>query len=154
MASGIRSLCRSFGQNPEQISDLGRVVANAHSDNGIFPIKSSDRQVEEFYQNSIKKGNFLATNDVNAYSHASTIIVDINLDVQKKSDNKGNLNSFDVDLSPFKNAIRTIGKYCKEDVFHPGEILYGWFSKVKYLFSQWGKVREKEIYLCIYACMA
>ena len=53
--------------------------------NGIFPIKSSDRQVEEFYQNSIKKGNFLATNDVNAYSHASTIIVDINLDVQKKA---------------------------------------------------------------------
>ena len=84
--------------------------------NGIFPIKSSDRQVEEFYQNSIKKGNFLATNDVNAYSHASTIIVDINLDVQKKSDNKGNLNSFDVNLNPFKNAIRTIGKYCKEDV--------------------------------------
>lgn len=84
--------------------------------NGIFPIKSSDPKIEEYYQNSIKKGNFLATYDVSAYSHASVIIVDINLDVQKKSDNKGNLNSFNVDLNPFNNAIRTVGKNCKEDV--------------------------------------
>ena len=84
--------------------------------NGIFPIKSSDLKIEELYQNSMKKGNLLATYNLDAYSYANTIIVDINLDVQKKSDNKGNLNSFDVDLSPFKKAIRTIGKYCKEDV--------------------------------------
>jgi nucleotide sugar dehydrogenase len=84
--------------------------------NGIFPIKSSDPKIEEYYQNSIKKGNFLATYDHAAYSHASVIIVDINLDVQKNSDSKGNLNSFNVDLNPFKNAIRTIGKNCKEDV--------------------------------------
>ena len=84
--------------------------------NGIFPIKSSDPKVEEYYQNSIKKGNFLATYDTSAYSHASVIIVDINLDVQKNSDSKGNLNSFNVDLDPFKNAIRTIGKNCKKDV--------------------------------------
>ena len=84
--------------------------------NGIFPIKSSDPKIEEYYQKSIKKGNFLATYDSSAYSYASVIIVDINLDVQKKSDSKGNLNSFNVDLNPFKNAIRTIGKNCKEDV--------------------------------------
>ena len=42
--------------------------------------------------------------------------MDINLDVQKNSDSKGNLNSFNVDLNPFKNAIRTIGQNCKEDV--------------------------------------
>jgi len=84
--------------------------------NGVFPIKSSDPKIEEYYQNSIKKGNFLATYDASAYSYASVIIVDINLDVQKNSDSKGNLNSYDVDLNPFKNAIRTIGKNCKEDV--------------------------------------
>ena len=84
--------------------------------NGIFPIKSSDPKIEEYYQKSIKKGNFLATYDTSAYSYASVIIVDINLDVQKNSDSKGNLNSFNVDLNPFKNAIRTIGKNCKEDV--------------------------------------
>ena len=84
--------------------------------NGIFPIKSSDPKIEEYYQKSIKKGNFLATYDPLAYSYASVIIVDINLDVQKNSDSKGNLNSFNVDLNPFKNAIRTIGQNCKEDV--------------------------------------
>ena len=84
--------------------------------NGIFPIKSSDPKIEEYYQKSIKKGNFLATSDTLAYSYASVIIVDINLDVQKNSDSKGNLNSFNVDLNPFKNAIRTIGQNCKEDV--------------------------------------
>ena len=84
--------------------------------NGIFPIKSSDPKIEEYYQKSIKKGNFLATYDTSAFSHASVIIVDINLDVQKNSDSKGNLNSFNVDLNPFKNAIRTIGQNCKEDV--------------------------------------
>ena len=84
--------------------------------NGIFPIKSSDPKIEEYYQKSIKKGNFLATYDTLAYSYASVIIVDINLDVQKKSDSKGNLNSFNVDLNPFKNAIRTIGQNCKQDV--------------------------------------
>ena len=84
--------------------------------NGIFPIKSSDPKIEEYYQKSIKKGNFLATYDTLAYSYASVIIVDINLDVQKNSDSKGNLNSFNVDLNPFKNAIRTIGQNCKEDV--------------------------------------
>lgn len=84
--------------------------------NGIFPIKSSDPKIEEYYQKSIKKGNFLATYDNSAYSYASVIIVDINLDVQKSSDSKGNLNSFNVDLDSFKNAIRTIGQNCKEDV--------------------------------------
>ena len=84
--------------------------------NGTFPIKSSDPKIEEYYQKSIKKGNFLATYDISAYSYASVIIVDINLDVQKNSDSKGNLNSFNVDLNPFKNAIRTIGQNCREDV--------------------------------------
>lgn len=84
--------------------------------NGTFPVKSSDPKIEEYYQKSIKKGNFLATYDTSAYSYASVIIVDINLDVQKNSDSKGNLNSFNVDLNPFKNAIRTIGQNCKEDV--------------------------------------
>ena len=84
--------------------------------NGTFPIKSSDPKIEEYYQKSIKKGNFLATYDTSAYSYASVIIVDINLDVQKDSDRKGNLNSFDVDLKSFKNAVSIIGQNCKEDV--------------------------------------
>ncbi len=84
--------------------------------NGVFPIKSSDPKIEKYYNNSIKKGNFLATYDSKAYSYADTIIIDINLDVKKDSDELGNLNSFDVDLTPFKNSIKTIGENCKEDV--------------------------------------
>lgn len=83
---------------------------------GIFPIKSSDPKVEEYFKNSVNKGNFLATHDPHAYSCADTIIIDINLDVNKETDKKGNLDSFDVDLNPFKNAIRTIGQNCREDV--------------------------------------
>ena len=37
--------------------------------NGIFPIKSSDPKIEEYYQNSIKKGNFIDTYDASAYSY-------------------------------------------------------------------------------------
>jgi beta-N-acetylhexosaminidase len=62
--------CRSFGQNPEQISDLCRVVANAHLDNGIFPI--------------IKHipGHGRAIAD----SHLELPIVDISLEELQKSD--------------------------------------------------------------------
>lgn len=84
--------------------------------NGIFPIKSSDIKISELFESSMNKENFFATFDIEAYSYADTIIVDINLDVQKKSDRMGSLDSFNVDLEPFKKAIQTIGKNCKENV--------------------------------------
>ena len=84
--------------------------------NGKFPIQSSDPKINNYYNKSLKKGNLFATYDPIAYSYANTIIIDINLDVQKKSENNGDLHSFNVDLDPFKKAIITIGKYCKEDV--------------------------------------
>ena len=82
---------------------------------GVFPIIASDPQIEIYFENVIKKRNFYATFDPYAYSKADYIIVDINLDVQKNSDEKGNLNSYNVDLNPFKSAIRTIGENCKEN---------------------------------------
>jgi len=83
--------------------------------NGVFPVVASDPQIKIYFENVIKKRNFYATFDPYAYSKADYIIVDINLDVQKNSDEKGNLNSFNVDLNPFKSAIRTIGENCKEN---------------------------------------
>lgn len=62
------------------------------------------------------KGNFLATYDPEAYQYADVIIVDINLDVQKESYERGGLKAFDVDLSGFKAAIRSIGKNCRDNV--------------------------------------
>lgn len=82
---------------------------------GKFHIKSSDPKVEKYFIESMRRKNFYATYDPVAYSFASTIIVDINLDVQKESDKDGNLISYDVNLNPFKQAIKTIGKHCKKD---------------------------------------
>ena len=83
---------------------------------GIFPLIASDPKIKLFFNKSIKKKNFYATYDEFAYSKADYIIVDINLDVNKKSDFKGNLINYNVDLNNFKNAIKIIGKNCKEDL--------------------------------------
>ncbi len=82
---------------------------------GQFPIIASDPKIEAFYQNAISKGNLYATFDAYAYSKADVIIVDINLDVAKKTGFYGDLDSYDVDLTAFKKAIEAIGNNCKED---------------------------------------
>ena len=83
---------------------------------GVFPIIADDPKIDEFFQESIKKGNFIATYDSLAYKHADVVIVDINLDVKKISEDNRVLNDFDVDLTGFKSAISSIGENCKEDV--------------------------------------
>ena len=84
---------------------------------GVFPIISSDRLVEEYYQKTRTNDNFYATYDTYAISKADFIIVDINLDVQKDKDHIGNESniSFDVSLDAFKNAIQSIAGNCKKD---------------------------------------
>jgi UDP-N-acetyl-D-glucosamine dehydrogenase len=83
---------------------------------GVFPIIASDPKIEEFYQKAMTKGNLYATYDAYAYTKADVIIVDINLDVAKKSGFYGELDGYDVDLTPFNKAIEVIGDNCKEDV--------------------------------------
>jgi UDP-N-acetyl-D-glucosamine dehydrogenase len=83
--------------------------------NGIFPLIADDPKIDKFFENAKKKGNFFATYDPSAYKFADVIIVDINLDVQKDSNPKGDLKGFGVDLSGFEMAIRSIGSNCKDD---------------------------------------
>lgn len=83
---------------------------------GVFPLTADDPKIAKFFDNAIAKGNFLATYDTLAYKYADVIIVDINLDVQKDSYDKGGLRSFDVNLNGFRAAIKSIGENCKEDV--------------------------------------
>ena len=83
---------------------------------GIFPVIASDLKINEFFEKTKLKNNLLATYDSYAYAVADTIIVDINLDVIKNSDFSKNLVDYDVDLTPFKKGIETIGNHCKEDV--------------------------------------
>ena len=83
---------------------------------GKFPINADDPKIKKFYETAYKKGNLFATSDINAYSYADVIIVDINLDVDKFSYEDRSLNNFSVNLESFKNAIKTIGCKCKENV--------------------------------------
>ena len=64
----------------------------------------------------MQKENFYATYDPYVFKHADIVIVDINLDVQKKSKKDYSLADFDVDMSGFKAAIQSIGKNCRENV--------------------------------------
>src|SRR5213075_1882160 len=79
---------------------------------GVFPVLASDPKISLYYQNALKKKNYYATYDPYAYAKADVVIVDINLDVKKVSTS----NEYDVDLTPFKKAIESIGNNCKPDV--------------------------------------
>jgi len=83
---------------------------------GVFPVIASDPKIELYYQNARQKKNYYASFDGYAYSKADVIVVDINLDVQKKSTKNKDLEGYEVDLTPFRKAIEAIGSYCKEDV--------------------------------------
>jgi nucleotide sugar dehydrogenase len=83
---------------------------------GIFPITADDPKIAEYFKNTRLRGNFYATVDTAAYAVADVIIVDINLDVHKTGNEKYALVGYDVDLSPFRAAIETIGSSCKPDV--------------------------------------
>lgn len=105
----------------EEYAVIGIDLANAQNywkikaiNEGRFPIAADDPKIEQFYQQSRVKGNFIASYDPYAYSQADVIIVDINLDVAKQSTSLNDLEGYDVDLSPFKKAIQTIGQHCTD----------------------------------------
>ncbi len=83
---------------------------------GIFPVIADDPKIGLFYKQAREKKNLYATFDSYAYSKADVIVVDINLDVQKQSNGNGQLDGYEVNLTPFKKAIESIGNHCKQDV--------------------------------------
>ncbi len=83
---------------------------------GTFPVIADDPKIEQFYQKAREKNNLYATCDPYAYSQADIVIVDINLDVKKQSNDNGHLEDYTVDLTPFKRAITAIGSFCKAEV--------------------------------------
>ena len=102
---------------------------------GVLPLSSTDPKVARFFENAKKKGNHLATFDSFAYSVADVVIVDINLDVEKSSDENGSLISYEVSLEAFKRAILTISELCKPDILiiiettvPPGTTNHWWFQ--------------------------
>ncbi|MES1217583.1 MAG: nucleotide sugar dehydrogenase, partial [Bacteroidota bacterium] len=83
---------------------------------GVFPVLASDPKISLYYQNALKKKNYYATYDSYAFSKADVIVVDINLDVKKQSSFHDDVEDYNVDLTPFKKAINSIGQFCKKDV--------------------------------------
>lgn len=83
---------------------------------GVFPLIADDPKIDIFFENAKRQGNLFATYDALAYKYADIVIVDINLDVQKQSYEKGGLKAFDVNLNGFKAAIQSIGRNCRDDV--------------------------------------
>jgi nucleotide sugar dehydrogenase len=99
----------------EQDSQDGRRIIDALN-SGVFPIMADDPKIYDYFDESRRKGNFFATFDPSAYGAADIIIVDINLDVIKSSDEADALNGYEVDFTPFIGAMQTIGRNCREDV--------------------------------------
>jgi UDP-N-acetyl-D-glucosamine dehydrogenase len=83
---------------------------------GLFPVIADDPKIGQFYKQAREKKNLYATFDSYAYSKADVIVVDINLDVQKQSNGNGQLSDYNVDLTPFRKAMESIGQNCKPDV--------------------------------------
>jgi UDP-N-acetyl-D-glucosamine dehydrogenase len=67
---------------------------------GEFPLKAEDPNIETLYQAALRNGNLYATFDERAFQFADIIIVDVNLDVKKVSESSGGLSNFDVDIAP------------------------------------------------------
>jgi len=81
--------------NQERIDSLNK---------GVFPFESTDKKLREAAITAKKNGNFYATYDIEAYSQADIVLIDINLDLID-----GKLN-----LEPFKRAIEEVASNVKE----------------------------------------
>ena len=69
--------------------------------------------MKEYFDTAKEKQNLFATYDPSAYEYADVIIVDINLDVEKRENDEHI--DYSVDLSGFKSAIKSLGSRCKEN---------------------------------------
>lgn len=75
--------------------------------NGKFPANITDKKLASAMQTAYKTGNLIATTDVDAYSLADVIIVDVHLDLTIGK------NEPSVSFTGLENAIQTIGENMK-----------------------------------------
>jgi len=82
--------------------------------NGHSPIQSEDPEIIPIFKRTVKeKQNLIATWVPEVYEYADIIIVDINLDVKKTE--LGKAQDADVNIEPFKTAIRSVGALLKPE---------------------------------------
>lgn len=72
---------------------------------GAFPFTTTDRDLVAATSAAIQAGNLKATTDPAAYDEADIVIVDVHLDVDQTNPDVAS-----VDFTPFKSAIRAVGK--------------------------------------------
>ncbi|MGN9133996.1 nucleotide sugar dehydrogenase [Clostridium sp. HCP1S3_B4] len=77
---------------------------------GRFPFENSDKKIESVQKEVYKRGNLFATTNEKYFNLADIVIIDINLDINYDINDEPFLN-----LSAFKDAIKTIGKNIKND---------------------------------------
>lgn len=82
---------------------------------GVFPVVAEDPKIEEYFSRARRNNRFYATHDPYAYSQADVIVVDVNLDVAKKTTVWRDTEGYEVDLSSFRAAIEAIGRHCRDD---------------------------------------
>ncbi len=106
----------------EDYAVIGLDLANENTfwkiqsiNDGFFPLIAEDPKIDQFFNLAKEKGNLYATYDPVCFSYADVVIVDINLDVKKESLKNYELKNFEVDLSGFKEAISSIGRFAKEN---------------------------------------
>lgn len=73
--------------------------------NGVLPFETQDAKLSAALSKVHSVGNLVATSDPEAYSLASTIVVDVQLDVTRDGDKTS------LELDGFRAAIRTLGKF-------------------------------------------
>lgn len=78
---------------------------------GIFPFENNDINLQTAMKKAYANKNLIATTNETYFKKADIVIVDINLDVFYKKNGEPFL-----DLTMFKAAMHTLGKYIKENV--------------------------------------
>jgi nucleotide sugar dehydrogenase len=78
---------------------------------GKFPFRCTDEKMVDFFTRAIQRGNLKASSDETLYALADYIIVDIPLDITFNAEK----NDYDIDLSPFRKAVRSFGERIKPE---------------------------------------
>lgn len=76
---------------------------------GVFPFENSDKKIQQAQKEAFENGNIWAVTDDSVFALADIVVVDINLDIKY-----GERSEPILDLSLFKDAMRTLGSYIKE----------------------------------------
>ena len=85
----------------------------ARANEGKPPVESSDKNMSEAYINAKKNKNFLATYSNFSYAKADIVVIDLHLDIKKKS--IGESYNYNFSFEEYKKAIKVVADNISED---------------------------------------